>query len=97
MADMNQIIDDVQPEIAFPLDLFGILAIQMVEDVQLVLAPRLLTAIAPDDDVFEGVTSPVMVEFEHVDPPLSFDVLSGFVSCSDDVLILSSYMDMSLF
>ena len=44
-----------------------------------------------------GVTSPVVVEFEHVDPPLSFDVLSGFISRSDDVLTLSSYMDMSLF
>ncbi|RVX08257.1 hypothetical protein CK203_017820 [Vitis vinifera] len=69
----------------------------MVEDVQLVLASGLLTAITHDDDVFEGVTSPVVVESEHVDPPLSFDVLSRFVSCSDDVLTLSSYMDMSLF
>ena len=39
----------------------------------------------------------MVVESEHVDPPLSFDVLSGFVSLSDDVLTLSSYMDMSLF
>ena len=38
-----------------------------------------------------------MVEPEHVNPPLSFDVLSGFISHSDDVLTLSSYMDMSLF
>ena len=53
--------------------------------------------VALDDDVFEGVTSPVMVEFEHVDPPLSFDVLSRFFSCSNDVLTLSSYMDMSFF
>ena len=45
-----------------------------------------------------GVISPVVLESEHVDLPLSFDVLSGFVSHSDDdVLTLSSYMDMSLF
>ena len=69
----------------------------MVEDVHLVLAPGLLTVVAHDDDVFEGVTSPVVVESEHVDPSLSFDVLLGFVSRFDDVLILSSYMDMSLF
>uniref|UniRef100_F6I705 Uncharacterized protein n=1 Tax=Vitis vinifera TaxID=29760 RepID=F6I705_VITVI len=46
----------------------------MVEDVHLVLALGLLTVVAHDDDVFEGVTSPVVVESEHVDPPLSFDV-----------------------
>ena len=44
-----------------------------------------------------GVSSLVVVESEHVDPPLSFDVLSGFISRFDDVLTLSSYMDMSLF
>ena len=31
-----------------------------------------------------------------MDPPLSFDVLSGFVSRSDDVLTLS-YMDLRIF
>ena len=36
----------------------------------------MLIVVALDDDVFEGVTSPVVVESEHVDPPLSFDVLS---------------------
>ena len=69
----------------------------MVDDVQLVPALGMLTTVPPDDDVFMGATSPVVVESEHVDTPLSFDVLSGFVSRSDDVLTLSSYMDMSLF
>ena len=69
----------------------------MVDDVQLVPALGMLTTVPPDDDVFMGATSPVVVESEHVDTPLSFDVLSGFVSRSDDVLSLSSYMDMSLF
>ncbi|KAL6348330.1 hypothetical protein AAG906_005630 [Vitis piasezkii] len=95
MVDMSQIIDDVQPNTASPLDLFGVLAIEIVEDVQLVPTPRLPTAVAPNDDVFVGVTSPTMVEFEHVDPPLSFDVLSRFVSRSNDVLTLSSYMDIN--
>ena len=69
----------------------------MVDDVQLVPALGMLTTVPPDDDVFMGATSSVVVESEHVDTPLSFDVLSGFVSRSDDVLTLSSYMDMSLF
>ena len=32
-----------------------------------------------------------------MNPPLSFDVLPGFVSHYDNVLALSSYKDMSLF
>ena len=97
MVDMSQITDDVKPEIASPLDLFLVLAIKMVEDVQLVSTPGLLAIGAHDNDVFEGVTSPIMVKFEHVGPPLSFDILLGYVSLSVDVLTLSSYMDMSLF
>ncbi|KAL6315019.1 hypothetical protein AAG906_030855 [Vitis piasezkii] len=72
-------------ETASPLNLFGVLAIEMVEDVQLVPTLGLLTVVANDDDVFEGVTSPVMVESEHVNPPLSFDVLFRFVFHSDDI------------
>ncbi|RVW73550.1 Retrovirus-related Pol polyprotein from transposon 297 [Vitis vinifera] len=75
MVDMSKITDDVQLKTASPLNLLGILAIEMVKDVQLVPAPGLLTVVAHDDDIFEGVTSPVVVEFEHVDPLLSFDVL----------------------
>ena len=47
----------------------------MVEDVQLVSTPGLLAVVAHDNDVFEGVTRPIMVKSEHVDPPLSFDIL----------------------
>ena len=60
---------------------------------------------APDDDaitddVIVDIASPdilghVVGESNTVDPPLSFDVLSGFV-CSDDVLAFSS-MDLSIF
>ena len=55
MVDMSHITDDVQPETASSLDLFGVLAIKMVEDVQLVLAPRLLTIVTHDDDVCEAL------------------------------------------
>ena len=97
MVYMSQITNDVQPETASPLDLFGVLVVVMVEDVQLVPTPGLITVVAHDDDVCKGIISPVVVESEHVDLPLSFDVLSGFVSHSEDVLTFSSYMDMSLF
>ena len=97
MVDMSLITDDVQLETISPLDLFGVLAIEMVEDVQLVLAFGLLIDVIRDDDVFEGVINLVVVESDHVHPPLSFDVLLGFIFCVDDVPILSSYMDMSIF
>ena len=62
--------------------------------------------LAPDDDaitndVIVDITSPdnlghVVGESDAVDPPLSFDVLLGFVSRLDDVLAFSS-MDLSIF
>ena len=46
--------------------------------------------------MFEGTVSPVKGASDLVDPPISFDVLSGFVSRSDDVSI-ASFMDLSIF
>ena len=97
VVNMSQITDDVQPKIVSPLNLFRVLAIEMVEDVQFVCVPSLLTLVPHDDDVFVCVISSIMVESEHVEPPLSFDILLRFVSHSDDVLTFSSYMHMSLF
>ena len=78
--------------------MFRVLAIEMVEDVQLVHAPGLLTDVTHDDDVFKGVISPIMVKSKHVEhPPLSFDVMLGFVSHTNDAPTLSTYVDMSLF
>ena len=47
-------------------------------------------------DLFEGTIGPVEGVFGFVDPLLSFDVLSGFISCSNDVHD-SSFMDLSIF
>ena len=78
------------------LSYFHVLALRDDEDAPL----------APDDDAITGdvivdIASPdilrhVMGESDAMDPPLSFDVLSGFVSRSDDVLAFSS-MDLSIF
>ena len=46
--------------------------------------------------MFDGPVGPVEGASDFVDPPLSFDVLSRFVSCSDDVHD-SSFMDLSIF
>ena len=46
--------------------------------------------------MFEGTVNPVEEVSDFVDPPLSFDVLLGFVSRSDDVSV-ASFMDLSIF
>ena len=48
------------------------------------------------DDLFEGHVSPIEGASDFVDPLISFDVLSGFVSHSDNVHD-SSFMDLSIF
>ena len=48
------------------------------------------------DDLFKGLVGPVERASDFVDPPLSFDVLSEFVSRFDDVHD-SSFMDLSIF
>ena len=85
-----------QPEPNSALSDFHVLALRDDEDASL----------APDDDAITGdvivdIASPdilghVVGESDAVDPPLSFDVLSGFLSRSDDVLAFSS-MDLSIF
>ena len=85
-----------QPEPDSALSYFRVLALRDDEDASL----------APDDDAITGdvivdIASPdilghVVGESDVMDPPLSFDVLSGFVSRSTDVLAFSS-MDLSIF
>ena len=92
---MSQIDGIVQPEFASPFDLFGVSAIEVVEKIQIV--PTL--EFSKDDivdDLFEGTIGLVEGAFDFVDPPLSFDVLLGFVSRFDDVHD-SSFMDFSIF
>ncbi|RVW37475.1 hypothetical protein CK203_111080 [Vitis vinifera] len=55
--------------------------VPMMRD-QIIPVPELLE---DDSSLFEGTVSPVEGASDLVDPPLSFDVLSGFVSRSDDI------------
>ena len=78
------------------LSYFRVLALRDDED-----APPAPDDDAITDDVIVDIVSPdilghVMGESDAMDPPLSFDVLSGFFSCSDDVLAFS-YMDLRIF
>ena len=85
-----------QPEPDSALSYFCVLSLRDDEDAPL----------APDDDVITDdviidiasldILGHVVGESNAMDPPLSFDVLSGFVSLSNDVLAFSS-MDLRIF
>ena len=80
-----------QPEPNSALSYFCVLALRDDKD----------ASPTPDDDVIVDIASldilgHVAGESDSVDPPLYFDVLSGFISRSDDVLAFSS-MDLSIF
>ncbi|RVW80840.1 Transposon Ty3-I Gag-Pol polyprotein [Vitis vinifera] len=75
-------------------DLFGVPAIEVVEEIQTVLVPDLMEDVIVGDDLFKDTFRSIEGASEFVDPPLSFDILSGFISCSDDVCDSTS-MDLN--
>ena len=83
----------VQLQPISPFDMFGVSTIEVLEGTQIIPVPELLE---DDSSLFEGTVNPVEEVSHFVDPPLSFDVLSGFVSRFDDVSI-ASFMDLSIF
>ena len=93
---MSQIDRKFQPELALPFDLFGVSTIEVAEEIQTAPALEFSKNAMIVDDLFQGIVSPVEKAFDFVDPSLSFDVLSGFVSRSNDVHD-SSFMDLSIF
>ena len=85
-----------QPEPNSALSYFRVLALRDDED-----APPAPDDDAITDDVIVDIASPhilghVVGDSDYVGRPLSFDILSGFVSRSDNVLAFSS-MDLSIF
>ena len=93
---MIQIEEIVQFELASPFDLFGVSIIKIAEEIQTAPAPDSAEDVLVVDDLFDGPIGLVEGVCDFVDPPFSFDVLSGFVSRSDDVHD-SSFMDLSIF
>ena len=96
MMSLSQMTDTTQPDSAVAFDETP--AVEVSDVVQTDSTPEMLcvdVALA-NAFMFEGAVSPMVVVSDSVDSPLSFDVLSGFVSHVGDVLT-SSYMDMSLF
>ena len=96
MMSLSQMTDTTQPDSAVSFDETPV--VEVFDVVQTNSTPEMLcVAVAlADAFMFEGVVSLMVVVSDSVDSPLSFDVLSGFVSRAGDVLT-SSYMDMSFF
>ena len=91
---LQMLISQSKPD--FALSHFCVLALRDDED-----APLALAADAIMDDVIGDIVSPdilghVVRESDTMGLPLSFDILSGFISRSDDELAFSS-MDLSIF
>ncbi|RVW31200.1 hypothetical protein CK203_082905 [Vitis vinifera] len=95
VMSMSQIDEIVRLELATLFDLFRVSTIEIAEEIQTIPAPEFM-----DEDIvdvlFDGPVGPIEGKSEFVDPPFSFDVLSGFISRSDDVSD-SSFMDLSIF
>ena len=71
-------------------------AIEVAKEIQTVLAPKLMEDVAVGDDLFEDTFNSIEGAFDFVDPPLSFDILPGFISRLDDVYDSAS-MDLNIF
>ena len=91
---MSQIDEIVQLELALPFDIFGVSVIEIAEKVQTALALEVTDDVIVIVDLFDGPVGPVEGASDFVDPLLSFDVLSGFVSHS---VHDSSFMDLNIF
>ena len=93
---LSQIKEIFQLELASPFYLCRVSVIEIAEEILTALAPESTKDAIVVDDLFDGLVGLVEGASEFVDPPLSFDVLSGFFSRSDDVHD-SSFMDLSIF
>ena len=71
-------------------------AIEIAEEIQTTPTPEFADDVIVVADLFDCPVGLVEGASNFVDPPLSFDVLSGFVSHSDDIHD-SSFMDLSIF
>ena len=90
---MSQITSIVQLQLVSPFDMFGVSTIEVVEETQTIPISDLLE---DDCSLFEGIVSLIEGVSNLVDPPIYFDVLSGFFSHSNDVSI-ASFTDLSIF
>ena len=70
--------------------------IKIAEEIQTTPTLEFTGDVIVVDDLFDGLIGLVEGASNFMDPPFSFDVLSGFVSRSDNVHD-SSFMDLNIF
>ncbi|RVW34460.1 Retrovirus-related Pol polyprotein from transposon 297 [Vitis vinifera] len=79
------------------MDMLGVSIIKIAEEDQTVPAPKLPVFVVPTtDDMYESTVGPVEGASNSMDPPISFDILSGFVTHSDYVYD-DSVMDLRIY
>ena len=93
---LSQIEKTVQPGLASSFDLFRVSTIELTEEIPTAPAQESAEDLIVFYDLFNSHVGIIEGASDFVDPPLSFDVLSGFVSRSDIVSDVSS-MDLSIF
>ena len=93
---LSQIKEIFQLELASLFYLFRVSVIEIAKEILTAPTPESIEDATAVDDLFDGLVGLVEGASDFVDPPLSFDVLSGFFSLSDDVHD-SSFMDFSIF
>ncbi|RVW47634.1 Retrovirus-related Pol polyprotein from transposon 17.6 [Vitis vinifera] len=96
LMSLSQIEEIALPKLASPFNIFGVSVLKIAEEIQVAPTPEIAEDVIDVDGLFDGPVGQVEGASDFVDPPLSFDVLSGFVSCHDDVSDSSS-MDLSIF
>ena len=96
MLGISQFLNVVQRKPFLPLELFEVSIIEIAEGDQTVPIPELLTFVIPTIHIYQGTVGPIEGASDFVDPPLSFDILLGFVT-SYDYVSDDSVMDLSIF
>ncbi|WKA08452.1 hypothetical protein VitviT2T_026174 [Vitis vinifera] len=94
--NLSQTEEMAPPELASPFDLFGVSVLEIAEEIQVAPTLEAVEDVIVAVDLFDGPVGLVEGASDLVDPPLTFDVLSGFVSRHDYVSDFSS-MDLSTF
>ena len=96
VMSLSQIDEIVQPELTLAFDLFGVSVIEIAKEILAAPAQESVDNAIVVGDLFDGPVGLVEGVSDFVDSPMSFDVISGFVSRHDDVFY-SSFIDLSIF
>ncbi|WKA04934.1 hypothetical protein VitviT2T_022927 [Vitis vinifera] len=81
---LSLIEETVQPGLASSFDLFGVSTIELAEEGLTAPTPESTEDVIVFDDLFDSHVGIIEGASDFVDPPFSFDVLSGFIFYIDD-------------